>query len=179
MIQSLINEKFNTIEAKLKSINELKSLSTDSIISLDKIEFWLLKYQDEYSHLKFLREGKLLPLSNYATAEEKFVDLFEQLEEVSRYHKFEYYCKEQLDIYASIKNDTEKVEKWLSTNEDFYYEELIHFSVNYLDYLGNKKEYHLKVFSYLNEDEELDLYVNGEDFDSVRRLEQLLRLNIG
>lgn len=160
-------------------LQELKSLSADSIISIDKVEFWLLKYQDEYNHLKYLREGELPPLSNDATAEDKFIELYEQLDEVSRYHRFEPYCKEQLEIYTSIKNDTEKLDKWLSTNENFYYEELIPFSVNYLDYLGNKKEYHLKVFSYLNEDEELDLYVNGEDFDSVRRLEQLLRLNIG
>ena len=158
-------------------LQELKSLSADSIISIDKVEFWLLKYQDEYNHLKYLREGELPPLPNDATEEDKFLDLYEQLDEVSRYHKYEPYCKEQLEIYTSIKNDTEKLEKWLSTNENFYYEELIHFSVNYLDYLGDNKKYHLKVFSYLSED--LDLYVNGEDFDSVRGLEHLLRLNIG
>lgn len=163
----------------LSGINELISLSADSIISIDKVEFWLLKNQEEYNYLKSLRESELPPLSNDATEEDKFLDLYEQLDEVSRYHKYEPYCKEQLEIYTSIKNDTEKLDKWLSTNENFYYEELIHFSVNYLDYLGNNKEYHLKVFSYFNEDEELDLYVNGEDFDSVRGLEQLLRLNIG
>ncbi len=146
-------------------IKELKYLSTDSIISIDKVEFWLLKYQDNYNHLKSLREGELLPLSNYATAEDKFVDLYEKLDEVSRYHKFESCCKEQLEIYASIKNDTEKVEKWLSTNEYFYYEELIHFAVKYLDYLGNDKDYNLKVFSHFNKD--LEFFINGKDFEST------------
>lgn len=153
------------------------SLFDNNIISIDKVEFWLLKYQDKYNHLKSLRVGKLSSLSSDAKEEDRFVDLFEQLEEVSRFNRFEPYCKEQLEIYTSIKNDAEKLEKWLRTNENFYYEELIHFSVNYLGYLGNNKEYHLKVFSYLSED--LDLYVNGEDFDSVRGLEQLFRLNIG
>lgn len=127
--------------------------------------------------MKLLREGELPSLSDYATEEDKFLDLYEQLDEVTRYHRFEPYCKEQLEIYASIKNDTEKVEKWLSTNEDFYYEELIHFSVNYLDYLGNGKEYHLKVYSHLNKD--LDLFINGKDFESIKELEKILRLNIG
>jgi len=149
----------------LKSIKELISLSTDSIIPIDKVEFWLLKYLKKYNYLKSLREGELPPLSNNVTEENKFIDLFEQLDEVSRYHKFESYCNEQLDIYASIKNDTEKVEKWLSTNEDFYYEELIHFAVKYLDYLGNDKEYHLKVFSHFNKD--LEFFINGKDFEST------------
>lgn len=177
MIQSLINKKFNTIETKLKSIKELISLSVDSIISIDKVEFWLLKYQDKYNHLKSLREGELPPLSNDAAEDDKFLDLYEHLEEVSRYYRFEPSCKEQLEIYASIKNDTVKVWKWLSTNKDFYYEELIHFSLNYLDYLGNDKQYHLKIFSYLNKD--LELYINGKDFELIKEIEKIVRLNIG
>ena len=149
----------------LSGINELIYLSADSIISIDKVEFWLLKNQDEYNHFKSIREGELPAISNYATAEGKFVDLYEQLDEVSRYHRFEPYCKKQLEIYDLIKNDTEKEEKWLGTNEDFYYQELIHFSVNYFDYLGNDKEYHLKVFSHFNKD--LEFFINGKDFEST------------
>lgn len=144
----------------MKSIKELISLSTDSIISIDKVEFWLLKHQDKYNYLKSLREGELLPLSNYARAEDKFVDLFEQLEEVSRYHKFESYCKEQLEIYTSINNDTVKVRKWLGTNEEFYYGQLVHLSIGYLDY--QEKGNHLKVFSHLNK--KLEVFVDKKDF---------------
>ncbi|WP_425077281.1 hypothetical protein [Psychroserpens sp. S379A] len=160
----------------LSGINELIYLSADSIISIDKVEFWLLKNQDEYNHFKSIREGELPAISNYATAEDKFVDLFEQLEEVSRYYKYEPYCKEQLETYTSIKNDTEKLEKWLSTNENFYYEELIHFSVNYLDYLGDNKEYHLKIFSYLNKD--IGLFIDGKDFESTIELIEKFNQNI-
>ncbi|MFV9552472.1 hypothetical protein [Algibacter sp. PT7-4] len=126
--------------------------------------------------MESLREGELLPLSNYARAEDKFVDLFEQLEEVSRYHKFESYCKEQLEIYTSINSDTVKVGKWLRTNENFYYEEFIHFSVNYLDYLGDNKEYHLKIFSYLNKD--IELFIDGKDFESTIELIEKFNQNI-
>ncbi|MBR9846269.1 MAG: hypothetical protein GYB35_09260 [Algicola sp.] len=161
----------------LYGINELTSLSADSIISINKVEFWLLKYQDDYNYLKSLREGELPPLSNSVTPEDKFVYLYKQLDKVSRLHRFEPYSKEQLETYALIKNDTLKLKNWLNINESFYYEELIHFSINYLNYLGNGKEYHLNVFSYPNED--LGLYVKGEDFDSIRELEELIRLNIG
>lgn len=147
-------------------LQELKSLSADSIISIDKVEFWLLKYQDEYNHLKYLREGELPPLPNDATAEDKFVDLYEKLDEASRYHKYEPYCKEQLVIYDLIKNDTEKLKKWLSTNEEFYYKELIHFSVNYLDYQG--EIIHLKISSLFNKG--LELFINKEDFKNTIQL---------
>ena len=106
------------------------------------------------------------PLSNYATAEDKFVDLFEQLEEVSRYHKYEPYCKEQLEIYTTIKNDTEKVEKWLDSNEDFYYKELIHFSVNYLVY--QEEINHLKISSHFNKG--LELFIDKEGFSNTIQL---------
>lgn len=160
----------------LSGINELISLCADSIISIDKVEFWLLKYEDEYNHLKSLRKGELPSLSNYATAEDKFIDLYEQLDEMSRYHKFEPYCKEQLEIYALIKNDGLKIKEWFRTNESFYYEELIHFSVNYLDYLGNDKEYLLKIFSYQNKG--LEFFIDVKDFESTIEFIEKFNQNI-
>ena len=148
------------------------SLFDGNIISIDKVEFWLLKNQDQYKNFKSLRESELPNLSNYVTAEDKFVDLYEQLDEVSRYHRFEPYCKEQLGIYALIKNDGLKLKEWFSTIESFYYEELIHFSVNYLDYLGNGKEYHLNVFSHFNK--EMELFIDRDDFKNTISLSCIL-----
>jgi hypothetical protein len=91
---------------------------------------------------------------------------------VSRYHRFEPYCKEQLEIYTLIKNDGLNLKEWFNTIESFYNEELIHFSVNYLDYLGNGKEYHLNVFSHFNK--EIELFIYRDDFKNTISLSYIL-----
>ena len=138
-----------------------------------KIEWWLLKHESNYSYVKAIEnikntfevDGKdvILPsLQNPPSEEERFICLFEALEKLSQLHKNENYFKQEMAIYISIKENTEKLKLWLVKNEVFGADKYVCFLVDYLDYLGNGEEYHLNVF--LEKDRNFNLFVDREDF---------------
>ncbi|WP_282136019.1 hypothetical protein [Seonamhaeicola maritimus] len=154
-------------------INELQSLSSDSIFSIAQIEWWLLKHEGDYHKAKHINdskylyeiEGRIVRLPDSfgnPTNEEKFIDVYKRLNDLTQLHRNESYFKQEMAIYHNLKDKPEKVKQWLEKNERFGADTYVTFLIDYLDYDINDEEYHLKVF-FLN-NEELDVYVNREDF---------------
>ena len=167
-------------------IEELKSLSNDSIFSIDKIEWWLLKHETFYKQTKRINDSKHLyeiddrivrlpdNIGN-PSDEEKFIDVYESLNNLSQLHRNESYFKQEMAIYDRIKNKPQKVKQWLKKNEKLGTEDYVTFLIDYLDYLGGDNEYHLNVFFLKNDN--LDFYVDREDFKyTIRFLETFTEL---
>lgn len=152
---------------------ELLNLSSVSVFRIAQIEWWLLKYEGEYKRIhqieqsKYLYEidGEVVRLPDYIgcrTDEEKFIDTYQRLDELTQLHKNEEYFKQEMAIYQKVKNNPDLVQDWLKKNEQFGTKDYILFLTEYLDYIIDNTEYHLKVF-FLG-DKELEVYVDREDF---------------
>ncbi len=121
-------------------IQEFESLPSDGIYSLATIEWWLLKYQDECNRIKeeeskrfmYFIDGKWVRLPDYfdaRTPNEKFLKIYDSLNKITDLHKQESYFKQEMAIYKSLKNDSEKVKEWLAKNEYLGAEKYFMFSL--------------------------------------------------
>lgn len=154
-------------------LNELKTLSSDSLFSIDKIEWWLLKHEKFYvkskqhnlSEYLYKIDGKEVRLPDNIgnpTDEEKFIDVYESLDNLSKFHRNEEYFKQEMAIYKELKNEPQKVKQWLKKNEKLGFDDYVCFLTDYLDYDTDDKVYHLSIF-FLN-NEEFEVYVDRDDF---------------
>lgn len=156
-------------------IEEFISLSSDGVFSMVKIEWWLLKHGNDYKNIKGIEsvknivefEGKeiVLPSLKKPSEEERFLDLYEVLEKLSRLHRNETYFKQEMAIYKEIKNKSKKAQDWLAKKEELGVNEYVCFLHDYLDYDINNNEYHLKVF--LLKDKNFNLFVDREYFKNT------------
>lgn len=132
----------------MKYIKEFESLSSDGIYSISKIEFWLLKYYDEYNRIKekeserfvYFIDAKEIRLPDHIevkTVNEFFLHFYDTLIKVTELHKNENYFKSEMAIYNSIKNTPEEIKKWLVKNERLGADKYFMFS---LDYFGDEDE---------------------------------------
>lgn len=109
----------------VESIEELKLLSDEGLFKKSKIEWWLLKYSEDY---QLFENDVFTPMRiTYradAPAEHKekinllnelrtFVNTYKVLDKVSVFYRAEAYFKEEVVIYNKIKNDSNKLKTWL------------------------------------------------------------------
>jgi hypothetical protein len=157
----------------VEKIEGLKSLSNDSIFKISKIEWWLLKHETLYKQTKKINDYKNLYEINdrivrlpdnigNSTSDEKFIDVYESLDVLTKLHRNEDYLKQEMAIYNMIKDEPLKVKHWLKKNEKLGAEDYVTFLIDYLDYDPNDNEYHLKVFFLKND--KLEVYVDRQDF---------------
>ncbi|MBU2949715.1 hypothetical protein KO493_03275 [Tamlana agarivorans] len=157
-----------------KIIQELESLSADGVCTLAKIKWWLLKHQDDYNKIQkeeskrfmYFVDGKSIRLPDYIgarTPNEKFLHIYNTLNDVTVKHEYEEYFRNEMAIYKSVKEDNQKLRNWLVKNE--------HLGVNtyfifLIDYFGEEDEMdnetHLNI-TFL-EDEERRLFIDRKDF---------------
>lgn len=101
---------------------ELKDLSDSGLYSKDKIEWWLLKFEEEYNNLFNFFEAEKVNfthprnLSKYKE-EAQFLDTYEVLLKVADFYRNEIYFKEQVELYDSIKDSNAQLNSWLETNK--------------------------------------------------------------
>ena len=155
---------------------ELLKNQKNNIFSIDKINWWLLKfsnlykeiYEDLYSkHWFKFQDGTTarLPPFGKVSREEQFLNLFDALNEISQFHRNEEYFKRQLLAFHQVKDSQLKLKNWLVKNSDLGADKYACFLLEYLDYDQEDKIYHLKVFvQSLNE---LNIYVNRQDFSNT------------
>lgn len=157
----------------MKDSNYIKKQAESCVLSISKIEWWLLKNRDAYRISKQVEiqkktftdadeETTYLPSLNKHTNEEKLIELYEALNELLELHKKENLHKNKFKEYQSIKNNKEEFEMWLngiSENEAIKY---LIFLVNHLDYDKSHNEYHLHVPLIINR--EIKLIINRLDF---------------
>jgi|GEM_PF-6925840 len=101
---------------------ELENLSDNGIYKKDKIEWWLLKFEEEYNNQFNLLEAEKINfthprnLSKYKE-EAQFLDTYEMLLKVADFYRNEIYFKEQVELYHSIEDSKVQLESWLERNK--------------------------------------------------------------
>lgn len=154
-------------------LNDLQQLKSSGIYTIEKIEFWLLKYSNSYKsihnfiysqHLSNLEDGSTvrLPPFTKVSKEEIFIDLYDALVTISGFHRNEKYFKQEMLAYQKIKNSFSNLRFWTAKNENLGAEKYACFLIDYLDYAEDEKVEHLSVFvPSLNE---FDIYIDRQDF---------------
>ena len=157
---------------KIKALNEFKSFRQDNIYSISKIELWLLKYGDYYKDLKSYwvcsNKGCLLKYGGYCfckhkAEEDKFLELFEELNKVTQYHRKENYFKQELETYFKVKDDHVKLKSLIARNEYVGADEYFMFLIEHHDYCDNP--IHLKVLT--NKLLRYEVFVDSNDFKNT------------
>lgn len=153
-----------------------KLIIDNKIISIDKIEWWLLKYSEFYKktydfvysqHLFTTDDGSVIRLPPFGkpTDEEKFLELFKALDTICELHRNEQYFEQELIDYQKIKSSQTDLKKWVTKNENLGADKYVCFLIDYLDYDKNDEEVHLKIF--LLESKELEIYIDRQHFKNT------------
>jgi len=146
------------------------------VFSINKIEYWLLKYSDFYittyefvynQHLFKSDDGSTVRLPNLkeTTDQEFFLNLYKALDTISQFHRNESYFEQELIKYEKIKNSQSDLKNWLTKNEDLGTVKYVSFLTDYLDYDKNDEEEHLIIYIYGLED--FEIYVERQNFKNT------------
>lgn len=157
-------------------ISEFLKLSDGKVISIDKVHWWLMKYENDYDEINKIERAKhLFPDSDGTTLRlppnlqpiqnDKFLDLFKALDHLSEFQKFEDYFGTQMTEYNKVKSSKLELVNWLTNNEKFGADKFVCFLIDYLDYDENDEEEHLGVF--VHSATELDIYIDRADFKNT------------
>ena len=112
-------------------IEELKSLSDNGIYKRGKLEWWLLKYEEEYKYYYNDKETRSTMRITYradASSQRKesidllnkinvFLYTYEVLGKVTKFYRNELHFKDEIKRYNSIKNNVKELDSWLKTHE--------------------------------------------------------------
>lgn len=155
---------------------EFLKLSKTSKYTMDEIEFWLLKYSDCYKNIYSINCKKeifeqedgsnvwLPPTKKLiSNSEKKFLNLFEALNTISKFHRNEKYFEQEIIEYHKIKHSKSGLKKWVSKNEDIGADEYVCFLIDYLDYSENAE--HLNV--YVHSSKELEIFIDRKYFKNT------------
>lgn len=150
-------------------LEELFELSQNGLFSMNKIEWWLLKYSEVFLELEKSEQSLYFNwLAGVKTSpslrKEKllFIDTYRALETISKFHRNEDYLKDEVRSYNSLRHP-EKVKEWLEKNETIGSEIYACFLLDYLDYSNDAK--HLNVF--VKDLGERSIFVDRKDFENT------------
>lgn len=151
---------------------DFKNLQENGIYSIEKIELLLLEYGDYYKDLKsywvcsnkecLLKYGGFC-FCKHKTDEDIFLKLYEELDELSQYHRKENYFKQELDTYFKVKDDPIELKKLIVRNEFIGADECFMFLIEYHDYCAHP--IHLKILT--NKLLGYEVFVDRDDFKST------------
>ncbi|WP_156875579.1 hypothetical protein [Lacinutrix venerupis] len=143
---------------------------------MNRIEWWLLKYEKEFKNVDKIESAKHIFLDNDGTVlrlpptlkpnqNNKFLDLFNALDKLSNFYKFEEYFGQQMKEYDKIKTSKLELRNWLTKNEKLGADKFVCFLLDYLDYDEEDKVEHLSIF--VLSAPEMDILVNRADFKNT------------
>lgn len=155
-------------------IEPIDYFKNKEVLSMDKIEWWLLKYSELYGSTskefynrfkKTLADGTevRLPPICITFDEEYFLDLYRSLESISNRHRKEDYFEKEIASYRKRKDSIAEIRKWLEKNENIGSKEFVDFTSMYLDYSDHP--HHL--FIYIRMLPKLEIMVNRNDFKNT------------
>jgi len=113
-----------------KYLNDFESLIDTPFMSLDKIEWWLLKYADFHSEITtYYRDNNISyspnsdleahPLYPLIINLHAFLDFYHFLNEITEYTRREAYFKEEIKEYQRLKASQDDPKEWLFKNLKF------------------------------------------------------------
>lgn len=155
-------------------IKGISILTENQPNSMNKIEWWLLKYSDFYKkitdsetnqHLTKIKNGSTLSLPTFKepTDQEKFLDLYKALDTISEFYRNEKYFENELIEYHKINNSKADLKKLVAKNKNLVTKNYTCFLIDYLDYSENTE--HLNIF--VHSSKELNIYINCQDFKNT------------
>lgn len=155
---------------------DLDILTKPLPISINKVEWWLLKYKDKFKQIRKIEDSKnlhiakdgtilRLPMSFELNPNDKFLTLYKALDELTEFHNFEEYFGKQMKEYSKIKSTQSELNEWLSKNEKLGADKFVCFLIDYLDYDEDDKVEHLNIF--VHSATEMKIFVDREDFKNT------------
>ncbi len=161
------------MEDKLQCVIEFEELVEGNLYTISITNKWLEKYRKYYKRVHDINQafhlyeidGKVIrlpPMYEPPTVDEKFLNLYKELDKISKFQLKEDYFKQEMAIYKEIKSYPQKVKQWVKKNEKLGSKDYACFLIDYLDYDTDDKVYHLSVF--FLEDDELEVFVDRDDF---------------
>ncbi|MBX2959379.1 MAG: hypothetical protein KF732_05415 [Flavobacteriales bacterium] len=150
-------------------LKKFLSLKSGEIYSMNRIEWWLLKYADFYKetcqNLLELEDAPIVRLPQFieTTENDKFLNLYKALETISDFHRNEDYFELQMIDYQKIKHSKTDLRNWVAKNEKLVADKYVCFLIDYLDYSANAE--HLNVFVHTLK--EIDVYIDRQDFKNT------------
>ncbi len=154
-------------------LKEFQELPQNNIYSIVRIEWWLMKYSEVYKneykcfysqYLIELEDGATVRLPPFGkkTDTEKFLDLYQALDNISQFHRNEKYFEQEVITYLKIKESKTELKAWALKNEELGANKYVCFLLDYLDYDEDENVNHLSVFVPSLKD--LDIFVDRQDF---------------
>lgn len=154
-------------------IEQIINFNTLNLINIHQIEWWLLEYKYYYHSLiqknantqnkSMIQIIESLPESIKPKYEDKFLNIYEEFEQLSSYYKFEGYFKEQNNEYYKSLYSKKKIRQWISYNEDIGANTFASFLLDYLDY--NSNPIHLNIA--LHTLPKVEVFVDRTEFRSI------------
>lgn len=152
------------MEDKLQCVIEFEELVEGNLYTIAIINQWLEKYRKYYKRVHDINQAfhlyeidgqvvRLPPMCEPPTVDEKFLNIYQELDKISKSHLNEDYFKQEIAIYNGIKNEPLKVKRWLKKNETLG-----------LNDFGNEPENGMHIQLYFLKDEQRKVYVDKEDF---------------
>jgi len=134
------------------SIKAFQALGVNNLYPIDKINWWLLKYEELYTYCKAnWNQGSMfgdLPDLNTATSlPYQFFEFWQDMEVIAEEAKCEPICQQALEDYQLIKDDAVKLKAWMVKHYALGIETLKTFMLDHLDYEGCQEDSNLIVFN--------------------------------
>ncbi len=100
------------------AIKELNSLNSLEELTMSKISWWLLKYEDLFENCSFsITPGELPPSEQLFSDKSKFKSIYEDLATLEKLKSRESIFQKRFELYKSIKNDPIKFKDWIDLNK--------------------------------------------------------------
>lgn len=170
-------------------IADFKTLEKDGFYSVSDIEFWMQKTRPVYLELKkgipdkhcpickpsetYLNPGTSKSLEgdiqefvkrcccHWNTYEEAFLDFYEVLVRLMRYHQKETYLQNELEFIGDIDENSRVILEWLKKNEKLALDEFGSFWCEWLD-----ENFETISLSFLHF-KEFNVCIKGEEFENT------------
>ena len=163
--------------------NQLREeIITDQVLTMEYVSNWLkrhgstyLKAKKDYKILRQMHGGALpyLPdICNPTTFDRilerylEFFSLYEELNTLGKYHKFERHFKKEMAYYQTIKDSEEDLKKWTRKHIHRGTHLFLLFAIDYIDYDGNEVfgEDKCPLKPYFTFLPDVDIYISRQDF---------------
>lgn len=114
-----------------KALKELAELQVYQFLPIEKMEFWLLKYSNNFRLLRSdysCYTKKILPCyCSIRNGDCLFIEIYKKLEKISSTYRYNEYCRNELSEYKKISHEITALKDWLFKNEDLGLNELVFF----------------------------------------------------
>lgn len=162
--------------------NQLRDeIISDEELNMEDVRNWLKRLSSTYlrakKDFKILRQMHGTPpgvpvICNPTTSNPllrrylEFFSLYEELNTLGKYHKFESHFKKEMAYYQTIKNSEEDLKKWTRKHIHRGTQLFSLFAIDYVDYIGNEVfgEEKCPLKPCLTFLPDFDIYINRQDF---------------